>query len=96
VRCGQVSIVALKDGQIEIVQASMLGSILSNLLLVLGMCFFFGGIWNWRDADGRGAEQSFASATAQTTCSLMALSSASLVIPATVCITYSFYTVQSC
>ncbi|KAM0276376.1 hypothetical protein ACHAQH_006824 [Verticillium albo-atrum] len=79
-----VSIVALKDGQIEVVQSSMLGSILSNLLLVMGMCFFFGGIVNMRDpSTGLGMEQSFASATAQTTCSLMALSSASLVIPAT-------------
>ncbi|KAK2035860.1 calcium/proton exchanger [Colletotrichum somersetense] len=79
-----VSIVALKEGQIEVVQSSMLGSILSNLLLVMGMCFFFGGIVNMRDrVTGQGIEQSFASATAQTTCSLMALSSASLVIPAT-------------
>jgi calcium/proton exchanger cax len=80
----QVSIVALKDGQIQVVQSSMLGSILSNLLLVMGMCFFLGGIWNWKGENGEGVEQSFASATAQTTCSLMALSSASLVIPATV------------
>jgi len=29
-----VSIVALREGQIRIVQASMLGSILSNILLV--------------------------------------------------------------
>ncbi|OHW96978.1 Ca2+:H+ antiporter [Colletotrichum incanum] len=79
-----VSIVALKEGQIEVVQSSMLGSILSNLLLVMGMCFFFGGIVNMRDRiTGQGMEQSFASATAQTTCSLMTLSSASLVIPAT-------------
>lgn len=35
-----------------------------------------------RDADGHGTEQRFTSATAQTTCSLMTLSSASLVIPA--------------
>lgn len=62
----------------------MLGSILSNLLLVLGMCFFFGGIRNIRNADGSGMEQQFPSGTAQTTCSLLALSSASLVIPATV------------
>ncbi|KAF9876344.1 calcium proton exchanger [Colletotrichum karsti] len=79
-----VSIVALRDGQIQVVQSSMLGSILSNLLLVMGMCFFFGGIVNMRDrVTGQGMEQSFASATAQTTCSLMTLSSASLVIPAT-------------
>ncbi|OAQ73905.1 vacuolar calcium ion transporter [Pochonia chlamydosporia 170] len=77
-----VSIVALKDGQIEIVQASMLGSILSNLLLVMGMCFLFGGLVH-RGRNGAGTEQSFSAAVAQTTCSLMTLSSASLVIPAT-------------
>lgn len=60
----------------------MLGSILSNLLLVLGMCFMLGGFFNMRDASGQGIEQEFQSVTAQTTCSLMALSSASLVIPA--------------
>ncbi|KAL2112609.1 hypothetical protein VUR80DRAFT_7034 [Thermomyces stellatus] len=77
-----VSVVALYDSQIEVVQASMLGSILSNLLLVLGMCFFFGGLRNLRNSDGSGMEQQFPSGTAQTTCSLLALSSASLVIPA--------------
>ncbi|CAK7221444.1 Vacuolar calcium ion transporter [Sporothrix curviconia] len=78
-----VSIVALRQGQIEVVQASMLGSILSNLLLVLGMCFLLGGIWNMRDRDNNPMEQSFATVTAQTSCSLMALSMASLIIPAT-------------
>ncbi|KAK3381358.1 Sodium/calcium exchanger protein-domain-containing protein [Podospora didyma] len=77
-----VSVVALRAGEIEVVQASMLGSILSNLLLVLGMCFLLGGIYNMRDRDGNATEQSFAQGTAQTTCSLMALSSASLIIPA--------------
>merc|ERR1711988_443856 len=76
-----VSIVALKDGQIEVVQSSMLGSILSNLLLVMGMCFFFGGLVH-RGESGAGSEQVFSSAVAQATCSLMTLSSASLVIPA--------------
>ncbi|CAK7264865.1 Vacuolar calcium ion transporter [Sporothrix epigloea] len=78
-----VSIVALRQGQIEVVQSSMLGSILSNLLLVLGMCFLLGGIWNMRDQDNNPMEQSFATVTAQTSCSLMALSMASLIIPAT-------------
>ncbi|KAK3995826.1 Sodium/calcium exchanger protein-domain-containing protein [Cladorrhinum sp. PSN332] len=77
-----VSIVALRAGEIEIVQASMLGSILSNLLLVLGMCFFLGGIYNMRRPNGDGREQTFSSGTAQTTCSLMTLASASLVLPA--------------
>lgn len=78
-----MSIIALQNNQIEVVKSSMLGSILSNLLLVMGMCFFFGGIFNMRDANGNGSEQVFASGTAQTACSLMTLSSASLVIPAT-------------
>jgi len=77
-----VSVVALRAGEIEVVQASMLGSILSNLLLVLGMCFFLGGLYNMRDANGLGTEQSFATGTAQTTCSLMTLASASMIIPA--------------
>ncbi|KAL7810156.1 Ca2+ transporter [Trichoderma gracile] len=76
-----VSIVALRDNQIQVVQSSMLGSILSNLLLVMGMCFLFGGLRH-RGSTGNGTEQTFSAAVAQTTCSLMALSSASLVIPA--------------
>ncbi|CAE8602824.1 unnamed protein product, partial [Polarella glacialis] len=39
-----LSIFALQEGLVGVVQGSLLGSILSNLLLVLGMCFFFGGI----------------------------------------------------
>ncbi|KAL1842661.1 hypothetical protein VTJ49DRAFT_4572 [Mycothermus thermophilus] len=77
-----VSIVALRAGEIEVVQASMLGSILSNLLLVLGFCFFLGGIANMRDNNGHGIEQTFTAATAQTTCSLMTLASASMILPA--------------
>lgn len=76
---------ALRENQIQVVQSSMLGSILSNLLLVMGMCFFFGGIRH-RGSSGDGTEQTFSAAVAQTTCSLMTLSSASLVIPAAVCL----------
>jgi len=39
-----ISIIALKEGLIRVVQSSLIGSILSNLLLVLGMCFLFGGV----------------------------------------------------
>ena len=39
-----ISIVALKENQIQVVQSSLLGSILSNLLLVLGSSFFIGGL----------------------------------------------------
>ncbi|KAH8700478.1 putative calcium ion transporter Vcx1 [Talaromyces proteolyticus] len=69
-----VSIIALKDNQIRVVQASMLGSILSNILLVLGCCFLVGGL--------RYSEQSFNSTVASTMSSLLAVASASLIIPA--------------
>ncbi|XP_054780424.1 vacuolar cation/proton exchanger 2-like isoform X1 [Prosopis cineraria] len=39
-----ISIYALKNGMIRVVQQSLLGSILSNMLLVLGCAFFTGGI----------------------------------------------------
>jgi Ca2+:H+ antiporter len=39
-----VAIFLLVDGQVEVVKASLTGSILGNLLLVLGMAFFFGGL----------------------------------------------------
>lgn len=69
-----VSIIALKERQIRIVQASMLGSILSNLLLVLGCCFIAGGITR--------VQQTFNQTVAQTMSSLMALATAGLLIPA--------------
>ena len=53
----------------------MLGSILSNILLVLGCCFFAGGLKN--------REQRFNKVVASTMSSLMVVSTASLVIPAT-------------
>jgi len=71
----QVSIVALRQGEIRIVQASMLGSILSNILLVLGCCFIAGGY--------NRLEQTFNTTVASTMSSLMAVASASLIIPAT-------------
>lgn len=70
-----VSIVALKNGEIRIVQSSMLGSILSNILLVLGCCFLAGGI--------RQRESTFNETVASTMSSLMAVACASLIIPAT-------------
>lgn len=41
-----ISMYALKHGMIRVVQQSLLGSILSNMLLVLGCAFFCGGIHN--------------------------------------------------
>lgn len=79
----QVCIVALRNGEIRIVQSSMLGSILSNVLLVLGCCFVAGGIHNTRTGTVQGIEQRFNSTAAGTMSSLLILASASLIIPAT-------------
>jgi len=68
-----VSIIALFQNQFLIVQTSLIGSILSNLLLVLGMAFFLGG-WNR-------IEQAFNTTVAQTASSLLFLAVASLIIP---------------
>ena len=43
-----VSLFALRAGMLRIVQVSLLGSILSNMLLVLGCAFFFGGALHTR------------------------------------------------
>jgi calcium/proton exchanger cax len=51
----------------------MLGSIFSNLLLVLGCCFFFGGIYY--------KEQEFNATSAISNLSLLTLSSLALVLP---------------
>ena len=56
-------------------QASMLGSILSNILLVLGCCFISSGI--------RREESRFNETVASTMSSLMAVAATSLIIPAT-------------
>ena len=68
-----VSIIALKQQKVLIVQTSLIGSMLSNLLLVLGMCFFFGGITR--------VKQHFNITVAQTASSMLALSIGSLIIP---------------
>ncbi|KAL9102690.1 MAG: hypothetical protein Q9163_002181 [Psora crenata] len=69
-----VSVLALVKGQVDIVQESLIGSMLSNLLLVMGMCFFFGGI--------NRVKQHFNVTVAQTASSLLALAVGSLIIPA--------------
>ncbi|KAL9127400.1 MAG: hypothetical protein Q9217_003718 [Psora testacea] len=69
-----VSILALVKGEVDIVQESLIGSMLSNLLLVMGMSFFFGGI--------NRVKQHFNVTVAQTASSLLALAVGSLIIPA--------------
>ncbi|BCS30228.1 hydrogen/calcium exchanger domain-containing protein [Aspergillus puulaauensis] len=68
-----VAIIALVDNEVLIVQTSLIGSMLSNLLLVLGMCFFFGGL--------NRLEQHFNPVVAQTAASLLSLAVGSLIIP---------------
>ncbi|KAJ3271342.1 hypothetical protein HDV01_006847 [Terramyces sp. JEL0728] len=60
-----VSIAALKNGLLVIVQSSLLGSVLSNLLFVLGFCFFLGGL--------KYPVQTFNFDAANIDCSLLAL-----------------------
>ncbi|CAK7266905.1 hypothetical protein SEPCBS119000_002269 [Sporothrix epigloea] len=60
-------------GEIRIVQASLLGSILTNLLLILGMSFLLGGL--------RFREQIYNSTVTQMSACLLSLSVISLVLP---------------
>ncbi|KUL86803.1 hypothetical protein ZTR_04849 [Talaromyces verruculosus] len=68
-----IFIIALVADEIAIVQASLLGSILANLLLILGMCFLFGGL--------RFREQLYNSAITQMSACLLSLSVISLLLP---------------
>jgi len=68
-----VSIQALVHNEITIVKTSLLGSILSNLLLVLGSCIFCGGI--------KRTEQFFNAIVAQISASLLVLVIGSLTMP---------------
>ncbi|CAJ1958516.1 unnamed protein product [Cylindrotheca closterium] len=68
-----VGIQALLANEIRVVQGSMLGSIFSNLLLVLGCCFFFGGL--------KYKEQTYNATNASANIGLLALSSIALVLP---------------
>jgi len=69
-----VGIVALRDGQIKLIQTAMLGSILSSLLFILGTTFVVGGM--------RYAEFEFSGMVAQTMSSLMFVATGSLILPA--------------
>jgi len=68
-----IFIIALVKNEIRIVQASLLGSILANLLLILGMSFVLGGL--------RFREQIYNSTVTQMSACLLSLSVISLVLP---------------
>ncbi len=68
-----IFIIALVKNEIRIVQAALVGSILANLLLILGMAFLLGGL--------RYREQIYDSLVTQMSASLLALAVLSLLIP---------------
>ena len=69
-----IAIVALRNGHIELVKASITGSIIGNLLLVLGLSFFVGGL-------GR-RTQTFHRTSATNTSAMLFLGVVALVMPA--------------
>lgn len=68
-----ISLFALKKGLVDVVQAAIIGSILSNLLLVMGLAFVVGGL--------RHGSQQLDSARARTISVLMIVSVVALVFP---------------
>ncbi|CAN6556205.1 hypothetical protein TB2_005653 [Malus domestica] len=71
-----ISIYALKRGMLRVVQQSLLGSILSNMLLVLGCAFFSGGLVFQEK------EQVFNKATAVVNSGLLLMAVMGLLFPA--------------
>ena len=74
-----VCIFAIRSGLLRIVQLSLLGSVLSNLLLVLGCSFLLGGF--------RYKEQYFSADTVRANTSLLMLGMITLLLPAMLDIT---------
>lgn len=68
-----IALVALKSGYVDLVRASLIGAILANLLLTLGVSFFLGGI--------RFHDQHFNPVAARTYSTMMLLAAASLGVP---------------
>ncbi|XP_031489198.1 vacuolar cation/proton exchanger 1a isoform X1 [Nymphaea colorata] len=70
-----IAILALAKGKMEVVKCSLLGSVLSNMLLVLGTSLFLGGLKNM------GKEQKFDQTQSGATCSLLLMSSLCQLLP---------------
>lgn len=68
-----LSIAALQKGLYTVVATSLIGSILSNLLLVLGMCFLFGGM--------KHKQQRFNALANKVSSSLLFLACIAIIIP---------------
>jgi Ca2+:H+ antiporter len=69
-----ITIVALREGLIEVVRASIAGSIIGNILVVLGFSVLVGGL--------KHGTQTFDARTAGTNATMMALAVVALAIPA--------------
>lgn len=69
-----ITIIALREGLVELVKASIAGSIIGNILVVLGLSLLLGGLKN--------GTQFFDAKTAGTNATMMALAVVSLTIPA--------------
>jgi Ca2+:H+ antiporter len=69
-----IAIFALRAGLVLVVQAALVGSILANSLLVLGLAFFFGGL--------KHGTQQFGTQQTRMISTLLVLSVAALTIPA--------------
>src|SRR3954465_8001596 len=68
-----IALIALRAGQIDVVKASITGSIIGNLLLVLGASVFAGGL--------RFKRQTFNKTAARASCTALILAASALVIP---------------
>lgn len=69
-----ITIIALREGLVDVVKASIAGSIIGNVLVVLGFSLLLGGLKN--------GTQSFDAKTAGTNATMMALAVVALTIPA--------------
>lgn len=74
-----IGIVALKAGLVDVVKASITGSIIGNLLLVMGLAMFLGGL--------RFKEQNFQSVIARLNASAMNLAVIAILVPTAVDVT---------
>lgn len=62
---------------VQIIQAAILGSVLANLLLCIGLCFFFGGL--------KREEQEFHEAVSEVGSGLMLVAGSEFVRPSLLC-----------
>ncbi|PFH53003.1 hypothetical protein AMATHDRAFT_1728 [Amanita thiersii Skay4041] len=68
-----VALSALMKCELEVVQSALIGSILSKILLILGLCFFAGGM--------RFSEQGFDATATQVHSSLLCISVGAVILP---------------